>query len=175
MDEKKFAIALTVLLFWTTTVYGDDDDEAIMACVELMKPAYADEMCCESMKSIDKFDDDMKECKTKGSSEGSTCADFECFLNKQGIMDGSKIIDDKAKSFLDGIAKEYPKEKNIIEVLKDECLDGQYDQYPPEDGCIALKFYVCIYTNVMVECNSWKDTKVCKEAADFAKKCKEAK
>ncbi|XP_069358094.1 uncharacterized protein [Maniola hyperantus] len=153
-----------------SSVFAGDINDSMMSCFELFDPDGIDEMCCENMESFDDMTKDYKKCLKKDSE----CEDFQCILNKTGMLKDGKIDEDGATKFFNKVEKDHPKEKSMIERVRRECLDGKYDNYPPEDGCSAVKFYVCSYINTFVECDSWKEVDICIKMAENAKKCKKA-
>ncbi|XP_034824574.1 uncharacterized protein [Maniola hyperantus] len=156
-----------------SSVFAGDINDSMMSCFELFDPDGIDEMCCENMESFDDMTKDYKKCLKKDSEEW-LCEDFQCILNKTGMLKDGKIDEDGATKFFNKVEKDHPKEKSMIERVRRECLDGKYDNYPPEDGCSAVKFYVCSYINTFVECDSWKEVDICIKMAENAKKCKKA-
>ncbi|XP_045763709.1 uncharacterized protein LOC123866289 isoform X2 [Maniola jurtina] len=159
-----------VIFILISNVSAGDKNDNMLSCLELFNPDGIDQMCCENLESIDDLTKDYEECLKKDSE----CEDFQCILNKTGMIKDGKIDEDGAMKFYDKLEKDYPKEKSIIERVRRGCLDGKYNNYPPEDGCSAVRFYVCSYINTFVECDSWKKLDVCTEMAENAKKCKKA-
>ncbi|CAH2104262.1 unnamed protein product [Euphydryas editha] len=83
-----------------------------------------------------------------------------------------EVDEDGAKKFFDKVEKTIPNEKAVIDRVRNECLNGKYEIYPPEDVCPAIKFYICIYVNVIMGCSSWKKDETCSKMAEDAEKCR---
>ncbi|XP_050361765.1 uncharacterized protein LOC126781042 isoform X2 [Nymphalis io] len=159
------------LLFVIATVYAEGEDDILTSCLELFNPENNDKSCCESIESFNKIDKDTKDCHKEDSEEWQ-CEDFQCILRKYGLLKSDKIDEDGANKFLDEIEREYPKDKSVVDKVRNECLDGKYEAYPPEDVCPVMRFFICTYINIYLECSSWKKTETCSKMAEQAQKCK---
>nr|XP_026487155.1 uncharacterized protein LOC113394157 [Vanessa tameamea] len=100
------------------------------------------------------------------------CENFQCVVRKNGLLKDDKLDEDGVNKFLDEIEQENPKDKSVTDKVRSECLDEKYEAYPPEDACPVLKFYICTYINIYLECNSWKKDETCSKMAQQANQCR---
>ncbi|CAK1602774.1 unnamed protein product [Parnassius mnemosyne] len=90
------------------------------------------------------------------------------------VLTDDEIDDDKVNKLLDQWEKDYPKEKPMVIRARKECLDGKYREYISKHDCIESKLYDCVFVNVLVDCQSWREDAECAEVKEHAQKCKDA-
>ncbi|XP_038221765.1 uncharacterized protein LOC119839528 [Zerene cesonia] len=145
--------------------------DEIQPCVDLFSDENEDE-CCESFEIFKSVDDALEDCVKKDSID-LTCDDYNCVLNKIGIMKDGKINEDAGKNYLKSLADEYPEQQRLIDKMGALCVNGKYNDYDSNvDNCPASNFYICIYTNAVLGCEKWKQTAECKKMSESAEACR---
>ncbi|PZC80931.1 uncharacterized protein LOC110373347 [Helicoverpa armigera] len=124
--------------------------------------------CCKKGPPPDGKPDDLSEC-FQLSRDPASCERDACLAKKRGFAtDDGKL--DKTK-LMDVMTKDFVDDASLIEDVKKNCINGNYENYAPPEFCDFLKMRHCLSMQMLNHCSDWEDSSDCKEIKGLVADC----
>ncbi|GBP46159.1 hypothetical protein EVAR_24566_1 [Eumeta japonica] len=93
-----------------------------------------------------------------------------CVADKKGYLNDDGTIN---KDALKGsIEKDFADNPTLVGKITKKCIDGDLDNYAPQDFCDLHKLKHCILLQVFGSCPEWDEENAdCSEIKDLVEKC----
>ncbi|KAH9644133.1 hypothetical protein HF086_015463 [Spodoptera exigua] len=112
--------------------------------------------------------DELRDCFEQ-SKDPVTCEREICIAKKKGFATKDNQIDMKKLEEL--INDEFFEYTNLLEDVKMNCLNENFEIYAPSEFCNFTKMRYCIAVQILSHCLEWHDNADCKEMKGFVEKC----
>ncbi|XP_013185241.2 uncharacterized protein LOC106130856 [Amyelois transitella] len=158
-------LVATVLL---AAVWADNEGD-VKKCMRIFHPRSMH--CCKREHSLKPPMHDhsaVKECMHLQGGK-PTCEREICMASKQGVASNEGKIDKAAvqKKF----ETDFENDPELLKLLKDNCIDGDFSKYGKEDDCDVLKLKMCMEIQMTASCPEWDNEGHCEGIQELVEEC----
>ncbi|CAH1646492.1 unnamed protein product [Spodoptera littoralis] len=147
------------------------DDIDIRECGRIFHPP--PHGCCKAdnaVKNKEMLAEELKDCfDGSGPKDPMKCEIDLCIAKKKGFATDDGKLD--IKKFEEVITKDVGSDKDLLDEIKTNCINGDLNNYGPPDFCDFIKIKHCVTLHMMNHCSEWSDDGNCKAVKELVGKC----